>query len=195
MSVKVVQNIHFKYFPVSLYPPAPLSLETLEEIIGVKNWTMKNRKDDTLWHIALLLAKNAFNVCHVIKLYCNQLEMEAMSIESGASEEYWIDELRSSTFYWHSLWLSLQISGIFEIRTDGGNLSLNKAIGTGMDIDTNGGEMIIGSVYGGGKSNCINVLPVIPWPLFRYYCSHTGCAISVGTNSNNRCILYISLHS
>mgnify|MGYP006950783504 FL=1 len=88
--------------------------------------------------------------------------MEAMPTESGVSEEYWIDELRLSTFYWHSLWLSMQISGILEIRTDGGNLSLNKAIGTGMDIDTNGGEMVIGSVYGGGKSNCISVLPVIP---------------------------------
>ena len=91
-----------------------------------------------------------------------QLEMEAMHIESGVCEEYWIDELKSSTFYWHSVWLSMQVSGILEIRTDGGNLTLNKAIGTGMVIDTNGGEMNIGSVYGGGKSNCRNVLPVIP---------------------------------
>lgn len=40
------------------------------------------------------------------------------------------------------------ITAALELKTDGGVLSLGKAVGTSMKIDTGGGDMVIGSAYG-----------------------------------------------
>lgn len=44
-----------------------------------------------------------------------------------------------------------QVSADSVVKTAGGDVSIKRLVGTTIDVDTNGGDMYIGSLYGNGK--------------------------------------------
>jgi hypothetical protein len=44
-----------------------------------------------------------------------------------------------------------QVSADSEIKTVGGDVSVKRLVGTTIDVDTSGGDIYVGSLYGNGK--------------------------------------------
>ena len=56
-----------------------------------------------------------------------------------------------------------QVSADSVIRTTGGNVSVKRLVGTTIDVNTGGGDMLIGSLYGNGTDFTISELqPLSP---------------------------------
>jgi hypothetical protein len=51
-----------------------------------------------------------------------------------------------------------QVSADSVIRTTGGNVSVKRLVGTTIDVNTGGGDMLIGSLYGNGTDFTISEL-------------------------------------
>lgn len=61
-----------------------------------------------------------------------------------------------------------QVSADSVIRTTGGNVSVKRLVGTTIDVNTGGGDMLIGSLYGNGTDFTISELSL--FHTFIYQC-------------------------